>query len=341
MDGPECTPPTVLVNIPAWLTFGCCKIGVSLGHGTDYTPLFLGSSFSSSVTLIFGGASPPLSSCDVSPSVSFLQHQRQLSNHGSCCEARYSSGEGEKERRSPTFKPTICLQIAIESTTIEAMGSHGRDHRCGIPRPPPLSLYWHWEEEEVVKASRPTLSSPMDPSLTAAVAGNTNKKKLTKQLSMMETTREVKWEKRRRQIQRQRSSMGLHETDTNLATGGGGACPGDGEASSNMERVTNRLTDEDLDELKGSMDLGFRFDEQKGGQDLCETLPALDLYFAVNRQLSVPKMRWSTSSALSLSATKSSPNLCGTPCPGSPSAHSNPMDSWKICSPGNLQISSF
>ncbi|RCV32720.1 hypothetical protein SEVIR_7G009600v4 [Setaria viridis] len=215
------------------------------------------------------------------------------------------------------------------------MGSNGREHRRGVPRPPPLSLYRDWEEEEVVKASRPTLSSPVQPTSTAAAAGNTNKKKLTKQLSMKETTREVKWEKRRRQIQRQRSSMGLHEADDNTAAGGGGACPGDGEASSSTERVAKRLTDEDLDELKGSMDLGFRFDEQKGGQDLCDTLPALDLYFAVNRQLSEPKMRWSTSSAPSLSATKSSPNLCGTPCPGSPCAHSNPMDSWKICSPGD------
>jgi len=209
------------------------------------------------------------------------------------------------------------------------MGSNGREHRCGVPRPPPLSLYRGWEEEEVVKDSRRTPSPLVQPTATAAAASsNTNKKRLTKQLSMKETTREVKWEKRRRQIQRQRSTKGLHEADDM-------ACPADGEASSSTERVAKRLTDGDLDELKGSMDLGFRFDEQKGGQDLCDTLPALDLYFAINRQLSEPKMRWSTSSVPSLSATKSSPNLCSTPTPGSPTAHSNPMDSWKICSPGD------
>ncbi|CAN6234500.1 unnamed protein product [Urochloa humidicola] len=224
------------------------------------------------------------------------------------------------------------------------MGSNGREHRRGVPRPPPLSLYRDWEEEEVVKASRHTQSpAPMQSTSTAsaAAAGNANKKRLTKQLSMKETTREVKWEKRRRQIHRQRSTMGLSEADEMAAGGGSGAgaavCPADGEAISCTERVAKRLTDEDLDELKGSMDLGFRFDEQKGGQDLCDTLPALDLYFAVNRQLSEPKMRWSTSSEPSLSATKSSPNLCGTPCPGSPSGaqSNNPMDSWKICSPGD------
>ncbi|OEL22112.1 hypothetical protein BAE44_0016869 [Dichanthelium oligosanthes] len=211
------------------------------------------------------------------------------------------------------------------------MGSNGREHRRGVPRPPPISLYRDWEEEEVIKASR-RMQSPLLQSTSTDVEASNSNKRLSKQVSMKENTREVKWEKRRRQIQRQRSSMGLNEVDNMVC--GRGVCPIDGEASSSTERVAKRLTDEDLDELRGSMDLGFRFDEQKGGQDLCDTLPALDLYFAVNRQLSEPKMRWSTSSAPSLSLTKSSPNLCGTPSPGSPSTHSNPMDSWKICSPG-------
>uniref|UniRef100_A0A804MI45 Uncharacterized protein n=1 Tax=Zea mays TaxID=4577 RepID=A0A804MI45_MAIZE len=194
------------------------------------------------------------------------------------------------------------------------MGSNGRDHRRGVPRPPPLPLYRDWEEEEVA-----------------------NKKRLSKQLSMKETTREVKWEKRKRQIQRQRSSMRLSEAD-DRAGGSTAVCPVDGEASSSAERVATGITDGDLDELRGSMDLGFRFDEQKGGQDLCDTLPALDFYFAVNRQVSEPRMSFptSTSSGPSLSATKSSPNLCGTPSPGSPGAHSsNALESWKICNPGD------
>lgn len=214
------------------------------------------------------------------------------------------------------------------------MGSNSKDHRCGVPRPPPLSLYRDWEEEEVVKAGRRRQSPLAQSTSTVAIAGMANKKRLSKQLSMKETTREVKWEKRRRQVQRQRSSMALRETDSMAF--GSTVHHVDSEASLSAERIAKRLTDEDLDELRGSMDLGFRFDEQKGGQDLCDTLPALDLYFAVNRHLSEPKMRWSTSSAPSLSATKSSPNLCGTPIPGSPNVHSNPLESWKICSPGNL-----
>jgi hypothetical protein len=150
---------------------------------------------------------------------------------------------------------------------------------------------------------------------------------------MKETTREVKLEKRRRQIQRRRSSTALNECD---GTASSNIYPVDGaEPRSSMERVVKgRLTDEDLDELSGSVELGFGFDEEKGGQNLCDRLPALDLYFAVNRQLSEPKMRWSTSSAPSPSATSSPSNLCGTPSPRSPSAQSNLMDSWKICSPG-------
>lgn len=165
------------------------------------------------------------------------------------------------------------------------------------------------------------------------IGSSNNKKKLSKQLSMKETTREVKWEKRRRQIQRRRSSTGLNEAEEMASSSS--IYPVDGEARPSMERVAKgRLTDADLDELRGSMELGFGFDEEKGGQNLCDTLPALDLYFAVNRHLSEPKMRWSTSSAPSRSATSSSSNLCGTPSPGSPNAQSNLMDPWKICTPG-------
>jgi len=216
------------------------------------------------------------------------------------------------------------------------MGSNGKEHKRGVPRPPPLPLYRDWEEEEVIKRTghgQSPLARSTSTHQAMAAAGNNNKKRLSKQLSMKETTREIKWEKRRRQIHRRRSSMGLNEADDSAL--GSTVCSVDGEAVSSTELVAKHLTDEDLDELRGSMELGFGFDEEKGGQDLCDTLPALDLYFAVNRQLSEPKMRWSTSSAPSLSAASSSSNLCGTPSPGSPNALSNPMDSWKICSPGD------
>ncbi|KAL5768224.1 hypothetical protein ACOSP7_014779 [Xanthoceras sorbifolium] len=126
-----------------------------------------------------------------------------------------------------------------------------------------------------------------------------NKKRLSKQLSMCETPRDIAWERRRRQILMQ-------------------------------ERKRNRiqdldLTDEDLHELKGCIELGFGFNEEKG-QQLCNTLPALDLYFAVNRQVSSPVStphsgRASTSSLGTRSSSFGSPR--------------SDSDAWKICSPGD------
>lgn len=131
---------------------------------------------------------------------------------------------------------------------------------------------------------------------------NKNKKRLSKQLSMCETPRDIAWEKRRRQMLRQeRRKNGIHDSDQDL------------------------LTDEDLHELKGCIELGFGFNEEEG-QQLCNTLPALDLYFAVNRQLSTspvstPQSRASTSSLGGRSSSFGSPR--------------SDSDAWKICNPGN------
>ncbi|RWW17812.1 hypothetical protein GW17_00018244 [Ensete ventricosum] len=49
---------------------------------------------------------------------------------------------------------------------------------------------------------------------------------------------------------------------------------------------TRSVTDEDLDELRGCIDLGFGFDADSPLADarrLSDTLPALDLYYAVHR----------------------------------------------------------
>lgn len=126
-----------------------------------------------------------------------------------------------------------------------------------------------------------------------------NKKRLSKQLSMCETRRDIAWEKRRRQIFRQeRRKDGIADSDD--------------------------LTDEDLNELKGCIELGFGFKEEEG-QRLCNMLPALDLYFAVNRRLSpspvsTPQSRESVSSLGRRSSSF-----------GSPTSESD----WKICSPGD------
>ncbi|KAF7805210.1 uncharacterized protein G2W53_044321 [Senna tora] len=125
----------------------------------------------------------------------------------------------------------------------------------------------------------------------AAAPWQKRKRLLSKQLSMCETRRDIAWEKRRRQILRQeRRRNGIQE-------------------------YCDDLTDEDLNELKGSIELGFGFNEEDG-QTLCNTLPALDLYFAVNRQLSSCSPESLGDRSSSFGSTKSD------------------SDSWKICSPG-------
>jgi hypothetical protein len=49
-------------------------------------------------------------------------------------------------------------------------------------------------------------------------------------------------------------------------------------------RRSKSVTDEDLDELKACIELGFSFDSPETDQRLSDTLPALGLYYAVNRQ---------------------------------------------------------
>lgn len=60
------------------------------------------------------------------------------------------------------------------------------------------------------------------------------------------------------------------------------------------------LSDEDLDELKGCIDLGFGFGVDSPDVDtkLSETIPALGLYYAVNRQYSNSLSRSSSASSL-------------------------------------------
>lgn len=127
-----------------------------------------------------------------------------------------------------------------------------------------------------------------------------NKKRLSKQLSMCETPRDLAWEKRRRQMLRpERKRNGVTDRDD--------------------------LTDEDWNELKGCIELGFAFNEEDGAHKLCGTLPALDLYFAVNRQLSpspvsTPQSSASTSSLGGRSSSFESPK--------------SDSDTWRVCSPG-------
>lgn len=128
------------------------------------------------------------------------------------------------------------------------------------------------------------------------------RKKLTKQLSLCETPRDAAWEKRRRQFQlsQKRRRNGVDDTEQ----------PG----------ARSMISDEDLHELKGCIDLGFGFNEEDG-QGLTNTLPALDLYFAVNRQFSPsPVSTPSESSSGHRSSSFTSPKS---------------ESDWKICNPGD------
>ncbi|KAJ4829612.1 hypothetical protein Tsubulata_014280 [Turnera subulata] len=49
------------------------------------------------------------------------------------------------------------------------------------------------------------------------------------------------------------------------------------------KRRSKSVTDEDLDELKGCIELGFGFDSPDTDQRLSDTLPALGLFYAVNK----------------------------------------------------------
>ncbi|RDX65089.1 hypothetical protein CR513_56282, partial [Mucuna pruriens] len=132
--------------------------------------------------------------------------------------------------------------------------------------------------------------------LTLAEEVLKKRKRLSKQLSMFEAPRDVAWERRRQQERKSRSRRNsFHNCDD--------------------------VTDDDLHELKGCIELGFGFNEEDG-QTLCNTLPALDLYFAVNRQLSP--------SPVSTPHSRPSPSF---PVPSAPPPPDS--DSWKICSPGD------
>ncbi|XAR63589.1 hypothetical protein NMG60_11023579 [Bertholletia excelsa] len=161
---------------------------------------------------------------------------------------------------------------------------------------------------------------------------NKRRKKLSKQLSMLQcdSPRDMAWEKRRRQIlkqERKNKQQGLSPAANN-------------NNNNNNESLSSPevLTDEDLNELKGSIELGFGFNEEDG-QRLCNTLPALDFYFAVNR-------RFSTSPLSSPNGASTAPPSACLAGPGSASYSSLPdssspdsprsdlSDSWKICTPG-------
>ncbi|GAV82412.1 DUF1685 domain-containing protein [Cephalotus follicularis] len=56
------------------------------------------------------------------------------------------------------------------------------------------------------------------------------------------------------------------------------------KGKSKARRKSRSVTEEDVDELKACIELGFGFDSPEVDRKLSDTLPALGLYYAVNKQ---------------------------------------------------------
>ncbi|PON39795.1 hypothetical protein PanWU01x14_302240 [Parasponia andersonii] len=91
-----------------------------------------------------------------------------------------------------------------------------------------------------------------------------------------------------------------------------------------MQR-SKSVTDEDVDELKACIELGFGFDSPEADQRLSDTLPALGLYYAVNKHYNDSLSKPSSSTLTASSSSTASD--CETPSPlGSPHTMFDPGD---------------
>ncbi|XP_030536615.1 uncharacterized protein LOC115745289 [Rhodamnia argentea] len=87
---------------------------------------------------------------------------------------------------------------------------------------------------------------------------------------------------------------------------------------------TKSLTDEDLVELKGCLDLGFGFSYDEI-PELCNTLPALELCYSMSQKFQLDDHQKSPDRSAPPSSAAESP----------PAAAAGPIASWKISSPGD------
>ncbi|KAK9138840.1 hypothetical protein Sjap_009434 [Stephania japonica] len=88
---------------------------------------------------------------------------------------------------------------------------------------------------------------------------------------------------------------------------------------------TVSLTDEDLEELKGCVDLGFGFSYEEI-PELCNTLPALELCYSMSQKFLDEQQQRSPESSVAAAA----PALATAEGGGS-----GPIANWKISSPGD------
>lgn len=87
---------------------------------------------------------------------------------------------------------------------------------------------------------------------------------------------------------------------------------------------TKSLTDDDLEELKGCLDLGFGFSYDEI-PELCNTLPALELCYSMSQRFLDEKRFDGESDSVAGSVT----SVCSSPS-------RSPIANWKISEPGKI-----
>ncbi|GAB4842964.1 hypothetical protein Ancab_012942 [Ancistrocladus abbreviatus] len=87
------------------------------------------------------------------------------------------------------------------------------------------------------------------------------------------------------------------------------------------------LTEEDLEELKGCLDLGFGFSYDEI-PELCNTLPALELCYSMSQKFLDDQHNHKMPSAAASSSSSDTASCAG-------SEISSPIPNWKISSPGD------
>jgi hypothetical protein len=108
------------------------------------------------------------------------------------------------------------------------------------------------------------------------------------------------------------------------------------------------LIDEDMEELRGCIDLGFGFSNDEKDTELCNTLPALELCYAITKRYNDVLGGTSSSSYSSPTTISTSQSSSGSSSFDHHSSNGNslqssprPMDSWRISNPGNKFFPSF
>ncbi|KAJ4748180.1 hypothetical protein LUZ62_050100 [Rhynchospora pubera] len=102
-----------------------------------------------------------------------------------------------------------------------------------------------------------------------------------------------------------------------------GSDSSDGTSDGSMAR-TKSLTDDDLEELKGCLDLGFGFSYEEI-PELCNTLPALELCYSMSQRFLDEKRFDGESDSVAGVAEAS---VCSSPS-------RSPVANWRISEPGD------